>query len=185
MRGSSDLVVPRRIYCIDSSSLIYCQRSFGHRPSQAAFFAAVWDLLDRLADDGRLIAPHLVFIEITKNKDRLGLWAEGRTDVFRPKGEHAALVVEILKEPGQQLVDPTAARGSEEADPWVIALAEAVMAQPPTLFDDPSTIYVVCEETKPGGMPDICKRRRIECIDFIGMLAAEGIAIGPSVPFQD
>lgn len=175
----------RRIYCIDTSSLVYCQRSFGDRPSQAAFFAAIWDLLDKLADEGRLLAPHLVFVEITKNKDRVGRWADGHRDAFRPKGEHAAGVAEILKEPGQHLVDPSAARGSEEADPWVIALAEALMADQPTLFDDPPTIYVVSEEMKPGGIHEICQRRGIRCIDFIDMLAAEGISIGTPSPTEE
>lgn len=68
-------VALRRIYCIDTSSLAYCQRSFGDRPSKVTFYSSVWDLLDQLANDGRLIAPHLVYIEITKNRDHVGQWA--------------------------------------------------------------------------------------------------------------
>lgn len=172
----------RRIYCVDTSSFVYCQRSFGQRASRAALFGAVWDLLDTLADSSRLIAPHYVLGEITKNKDRIGLWATAHAGTFRPKGEHAALVTEILKEPGQHLVDPTGARGSEEADPWVIALAEAVAAEPRTLFDKPPAVFVVSEEMKPGGIREICLRRRIDHIDFAEMLHGEGLGFGAVGP---
>ncbi len=166
----------RRIYCIDTSSFGYCQRSFGQRSTRLTFFAPVWDLLDRLADEGRLLAPHLAYVEITKNNDEIGRWAHTHPGVFRPKGEHAARVVEILKEPGQRLVDPTAPRGAEEADPWVIALAEAISATPPTLFDARPLGIVVSEEARVGGIADICRRRGVEHLDFTEMLTTEGLS---------
>jgi hypothetical protein len=165
----------RRIYCVDTSSFVYCQRSFGERQSQVAFYAEVWRLLDRLAAEERLISPGLVLSEITKNNDQIGRWAGAHRAVFRPRGEHAPRVAEILKEPGQRLVDPTAARGSEEADPWVIALAEAITATPPTLFDAAKIGIVVSEEMKSGGIRDICRRREVAHHDFTEMLGAEGM----------
>lgn len=165
----------RRIYCVDTSSYVYCQRSFGERQSQVAFYSEVWLLLDRLADEERLISPGLVLPEITKNNDRIGRWASAHRSVFRPRGENAARVVEILKEPGQRLVDPTAARGSEEADPWVIALAEGVTTAPLTLFDTATLGIVVSEEMKSGGIRDICLRRKVVHHDFTEMLGAEGL----------
>jgi hypothetical protein len=167
----------RRIYCVDTSSFIYCQRSFAQRSTRLTFFAPVWDILDRLADEERLLAPYLTSVEITKNNDEIGRWARRHTGVFRPKGEHAVLVVEILKEPGQRLVDPTAPRGGEEADPWVIALAEGICAAAPTLFDTQPLGIVVSEETKAGGIAEICARRHIVHLDFTEMLAAEGLAL--------
>jgi len=165
---------------MDTSSLSYCQRSFGARSSRVLLFAGVWDLLDRLATDGRLQAPRLVFGEITKNNDGIGKWAHAHPAIFRPKGEHAARVVDILKEPGQRLVVATAPRGGEEADPWVIALAEAICATLPTLWEAPVGV-VVSEETKVGGISDICRRRSIEHLDFAGMLTVEGLSMGPPV----
>lgn len=170
-------VAPRRIYCVDTSSFVYCQRSFGQRSSRTSFYSAVWDLLDRLADESRLQAPHWVFAEVTRNNDDIGKWAKSHRSTFRPKGEHAARVVEILKEPGQRLVKGTAPRGSEEADPWVIALAEAISAAPLTLFDSQIGV-VVSEEATPGGIADICARRTVGHLDFTGMLAAEGLSFG-------
>jgi hypothetical protein len=165
------------LYAIDTSSFVYCQRSFGSRPSQVAFYAAVWALLDRLADERRLVEPRQVFIEITKNKDMIGVWAENHEWIFQAKGQNAALVPEILTEPGQRLVDPAGARGSEEADPWVIAAAEAASAVSPTLFDPIPRCLVVSEELKPGGIAEICRRRGIGHIDFVGLLAAEGLSL--------
>jgi len=168
--------VVRRIYCVDTSSFAYCQRSFGQRSSRLTFYASVWDLLDRLADEERLLAPHLVHIEITKSNDEIGRWAQAHSAVFRPRGEHAARVVEILKEPGQRLVDPTAPRGAEEADPWVIALAAGISAAPPTLFDPRRIGIVVSEEARVGGIADICRRRGVEHLDFTEMLTTEGLS---------
>lgn len=167
----------RRIYCVDSSSFIYGQRAFAERPSRVTFYASVWSLLDSLADDGRLLAPYLVHVEITKNKDNVGQWAVDHPGVFRPRGENAGRVIEILKEPGQRLVNPAAPRGAEESDPWVIALAEEITATPPTLWDEQVGV-VVSEETKVGGISDICARRNVEHLDFTEMLNAEGLSFG-------
>jgi hypothetical protein len=171
-------ITVRTIYCVDSSSFIYCQRAFSERPSRVTFYASVWSLLDSLADDGRLLAPHLVYVEITKNKDNIGQWAVDHPGVFRPRGENAARVIEILKEPGQRLVDPAGPRGAEESDPWVIALAEEISATPATLWDEWQVGVVVSEETKVGGIGDICARRKIEHVDFTEMLNAEGLSFG-------
>jgi hypothetical protein len=166
----------RVIYCVDTSTFIYCQRSFGERISRLVLYKPVWDLLDRLAADGRLIAPHFVYVEITKNRDHVGVWATNHAGSFRSKGEYADLVLEILKEPGQQLVNPLSPRGGEEADPWVIALAEAINLGPPTLWErDVAT--VVSEEVKQGGIRDICLRRGVPHVDFAELLAAEGMSV--------
>ena len=67
-------------------------------------------------------------------------------------------------------------RSAEEADPWVIALAEAVSATTPTLFDARSLGIVVSEEAKVGGIADICRRRGAEHMDFAEMLTTEGLS---------
>ncbi len=167
----------RQVYCVDTSSFVYCQRSFAERSTRRALFAPVWTLLDRLAGEGRLVAPHLVYTEITKNNDDIGAWAKAHAGVFRRKGEHATRVMQILREPGQRLVDPTAPRGGEEADPWVIALAEGLNAADPTLFDPPPAAVVVSEETRVGGISDICRRRGITHVDFAEMVTIEGLSI--------
>lgn len=174
-------VAVRRIYSVDTGSLIYCQHSFGSQASRISYFASVWSLLDRLADDARLQAPHLVFVEITRSDDHIARWAKAHPAVFRPKGEHAARVVEILKTPGQQLVKASAPRGAEEADPWVIALAEAINATQPQLFGRDEGV-VVTEERKAGGISDVCEKLGITCVDVVGMLQAEGLTFGASAP---
>lgn len=178
MTGESVAAAPGRIYCVDTSSFIYCQKAFAERPSRVIFYASVWELLDNLAADGRLLAPYLVFVEITKNRDEVGLWALAHPGVFRPKGEYAARVIEILKEPGQRLVAATAPRGAEESDPWVIALAEGISAPPTTLWDELRVGVVVSEETKVGGIREICSRRKVDHVDFTEMLSAEGLSFG-------
>ncbi len=168
-------VAVRTIYVIDTSSLGYCQRSFGDRLTKVAFFHEIWELLDRLAAESRLVAPHQVSVEIARNNDHVGQWAASHAGIFRPKGEHVVRVVDILKERGQRLVEGDKPRGSEESDPWVIALAEEVTAAAPTLFDAPTVGIVVSEETKSGGIRDICLRRGGRHMDFTEMLLTEGL----------
>ncbi|MEA2676994.1 MAG: hypothetical protein QOJ81_1135, partial [Chloroflexota bacterium] len=48
------------VYCIDTSSYVYCQKSFGERLSRLVLYQAVWELLDSLAANGRLTGPHQV-----------------------------------------------------------------------------------------------------------------------------
>lgn len=167
----------QRIYCIDTSSLIYCQHAFGNQPSRVTFFAAIWAFLDELADGGRLRAPHEVFVEITRSKDHVADWAQRHRGAFAPKGENVAKVIEILKVPGQRLASPSAPRGAEEADPWVIALAASINDQDPHLFGREEGI-VVTEETKVGGIRDVSATLGIGCVDLVEMLTAEGITIG-------
>lgn len=165
----------RTIYCIDTSSLGYCQRSFGDRATKRTTFARVWEMMDRLAAEGRMQAPYLVSVEITRNNDFIGQWCQDRSGIFRPKGEHATRVVDILREPGQRLVDPAAPRGAEESDPWVIALAEGINAAPFTLFDEREVGVVVSEETKVGGIRDICGRRTVQHLDVSELLVVEQV----------
>lgn len=167
----------RVVYCMDTSSFIYCQRSFGDRATKREFYRSVWDLLDGLASDGRLIAPHRVKEEICRSKDHLAEWAETHSAIFRPNGEYVGRVIQILRVPGQRLVQPNAPRGAEEADPWVIALAEGVNATAPSLWMPKSQAIVVSEETKPGGIRDVCAGRGVEHMDFTEMLQAEGVSL--------
>jgi Domain of unknown function (DUF4411) len=142
----------------------------------------VWSLLDHLANLGRLRAPYLVKVEVTKNKDHIGLWADAHPSVFRPKGEHASIVLELLKEPGQKLVTALAHRGGEEADPWVIALAVGINQDAPTLWAERDLATVVSEEAKPGGIREICARQGVDHMDLAEMLVAEGVTVTGRAP---
>lgn len=70
---------PPRIYCIDSSSLIAMKRVYPRRS-----LGALWELVEQLAEAGRLIAPHEVFREIGKVEDDLKAWAKKRSGIFVP-----------------------------------------------------------------------------------------------------
>jgi hypothetical protein len=113
---------------------------------------------------------------LTRGSDYVGVWAKAHPQIFGAKGENAERVPTILAVPDQRLVSPSAPRGTEEGDPWVIAMAQGLQAQPPELFRSVEAI-VVTEETKIGGVREVCGALGVPCTDFVGMLAAEGVII--------
>src|SRR5713101_6163291 len=65
------------IYCIDASSLIKLKQDFRRN-----VFTSLWDKLEKLIQEDRLIAANEVVEEIKKD-DILGPWARKNKKVFR------------------------------------------------------------------------------------------------------
>lgn len=105
-----------RRYCIDTSSLVDLKR---HYPRKS--LRALWDLLEQLADDGRLIAPHEVRRELEQVEDEMKAWAKARAGSFVPiDGEQGDALREI--QAGFPGVSASAKPGPH-ADPWCLALS--------------------------------------------------------------
>lgn len=105
-------------YCIDSSSLIHCRYTY---PIEV--FQGVWDGLDALIGDGRLIAHEEVWLEINRGNDELTQWAA------QWKAElavgHDGLQVAIVQQIAVDFPLTTYSTTTEHrADPWVVALAQ-------------------------------------------------------------
>ncbi len=142
-------------HVIDTSALIDLHRVH-YAPD---VFKSLWTRLAELADRRLLIAPRQVYTEIKQRDDELLQWAKQHKHMFcDPDGEQQTIVREIAAK-HQALVDHT--KTTEDADPFVIALAEA------------GKHTVVCSEK--GGMqgrvriPDVCKARNVRCVDSLGM----------------
>lgn len=164
----------RVVYCIDTSSLIELQRRY-----TLPFFEPFWQLLDRLAAEGRLIAPYEVHGEIedgSRDDDRLKQWADTHPEVFGPKGEQWETARGIVRG-HPDLVghnEPT-----KKADPYVLALARERQDRAGLLYSD--RVVVIAEETRKGGIREVAGLMELQVLSLLELMREEGLAIsGPS-----
>lgn len=156
------------IYCIDTSSLIEMKDKY---PQDT--FPSVWQKMDKLYTEGRLIAPSEVRKEIEQGDDELKRWTKGKRKMFiKPNEPQFVIVSEILKK-YPFLAKPE--KTGPNADPWLIALAiEKNGEERKRLF--PNKYIVVTEESKTRNdrIPAVCKNYGIECINLIELFRKEG-----------
>ena len=148
------------LYCLDTSSLIHL-RNF-----PVEVFGQFWELLDSLADEGRLIAPREVLREVAKQEDVGHGWARGHPGVFLdPDAEQGALVGSLQT----QYPDLNVPEKPLHADPWCLALG--VLR---TRGDD--SCYLINEErdARPK-LPWLCVQLGVPWARLLGIPELEGL----------
>jgi len=155
-------------YIIDTSSLIELNK---HNPMDV--YPGIWERMEQLINDNRLIAPKEVLNEIKQIDDDLSDWSKMQRKMFiEPTNRQIEIVRNILEiYPSLMDIDR-----KYDADPWVIALAIELIRNPQQrLF--PIKGVVVTEEKLRGNrirIPFVCKKYAVEFMDIIGMFRAEG-----------
>ncbi|RLF47646.1 MAG: hypothetical protein DRN20_05690 [Thermoplasmata archaeon] len=143
-------------YCIDTSALIDMWRKYYPKD----VFPGVWDDLASLIRQKILIAPRQVLDELERREDELLKWAKDHKEMFIEPDEDLIVqtmdvirtISEMCKE--RNVRPPALDKTIEEADPFVIALAECR-----------GFIVVSQEKPHPKGaprIPDICERRCVK-----------------------
>jgi len=157
------------IYCIDTSSLIEMKDKY---PKD--IFPSVWQKIERLCKESRLIAPIEVLKEIEQVDDELKRWAkkkEIKKTFIKPDKYQTERMKEILvKYPF--LAGPE--KLGSNADPWLIALTiEKNYKEQTELFQN--RYIVVTEESKvrKERIPIACKDYNIECINLLELFKKE------------
>lgn len=156
------------VYVIDTSSLIKMKEQY---PSTT--FPSVWQNMEKLCKNGKLIGPLEVLKEIEEGDDELKVWAKKVRNIFiKPDKRQTEIVKDILnKHP--YLAKPQ--KIGPNADPWIIALAKRENEKTQqTLF--PNIYVVVTEEskTKAQRVPGVCRSYRINCINILELFEKEG-----------
>lgn len=149
------------IYCIDTSALMDAWARWYPRD----VFPTLWDNLDSLIEDGRLISSEEVLQELERKEgDALHQWARHRSRLFAPLDEGIQRAVSVIMANHPRLVDGRT--GKSYADPFVIATAQVRKST------------VVTGERPTGNpnrpkIPDVCKRLGIRCISFTDLIRQE------------
>ena len=158
------------VYCIDTSSLIDLHRYY---PRQR--FPTLWDRLELLISEERLIAPREVRRELEAREDELTVWVrEHRVMFIDPDLAQTEAVTEI-QEQFQGLLDPD--KEGPEADPWVVALPVS-RARTQGLVQ---TEWVVVTQERGRGpqsprprIPDVCGHYGLRSINLLELVRQEG-----------
>ncbi len=155
-------------YIMDSSSLIELNR---HNPVD--IFPSLWKNMESLISKCLLVAPIEVLNEITERDDQLAKWAKEQTSFFRAPTQRQ---IEILKDVLKAYPSMVREDRKYDADPWVIALAKEMIADPQQTLTSIKRI-VVTEEKLRGErvrIPYVCRKYNIDSIDIIEMFRIEG-----------
>ena len=153
-----------KIYCIDTSALIaaWYER---YKPNR---FPKLWEQLDQLITDGRLVSSSLVLRECSKQRsEELHAWLKPRETMFLVPDEAVQGQVDRIVNTYTGLV--AAGKEKFQADPFVIAMAKV------------GSFTVVTEETGPGSLgkiPGVCSTMKIKCINLMELIDQEDWVVG-------
>jgi hypothetical protein len=143
-------------YCVDTSSILHAWIE-AYPPDN---FPLVWDKIDNLITNGRLISSDEVLRELKRKHD-----SAYHPNLFMPLDEGTqALVAEIMSK-HKRLVDTR--KGRLGADPFVIATAKLKNC---TLV----TNEVLTNNIKKPNIPDVCAIMNVECINILQLIQTEG-----------
>jgi Domain of unknown function (DUF4411) len=147
-------------YVLDTSALVGGWTR--HYPPD--LFPRLWDQLDQLCEEGRVVIPEEVLRELEAKDDGLFAWVKARENraVLPTSVEVLTAVREILAAtPFLTKTGP----GRDRADPFVIAVAQEM------------SLPVVTEEqggsTKKPKIPFVCEVRDVACLRLLDLIRAE------------
>lgn len=149
-------------YCLDTNVFIEGWNKYYSIDLSPSY----WDILDKLAQDGRVFAPIEVKREIKTIEDQLFDWVKKRPHLFREITPEIQEQLRYIMAKYGRLVDSTRQRSI--ADPWVIAFAAAEQA-----------VVVTKEELSASNkrikIPDVCQEMGIEWINDFEFAKQVGI----------
>lgn len=163
----------RKIYCFDTSAFLALSRT---NEKVIKIDDAIWKYLEKMMKMGGVISHRIVFNEIisgTKNPPFIIQWIKGKRGYFLPKSDSQIAQIPEIVQQFPDLIDY--ARESEQADPWLIALA-IEKSKEANLFEVYVSVVVSQEnQNSSKKIPAACKHFRIghhslrEFFDEIGL----------------
>jgi hypothetical protein len=141
-------------YSVDTSALLDCWVRY-YPPD---VFPSVWEKLDKLIDQGDLLASEEVLIELARKDDAVHAWAQARQTMFWPSDEDVQMAVTRTLASHPKLIDQR--KGRSGADPFVIAVAEVHKCAVLT-GEKPSN-----SKQRPK-IPDVCNALGIRWVDML------------------
>ncbi len=152
-------------FCLDTSFLI---NGWNKHYSQRVF-PSLWGAIDRLIGESRVCSCEEVYLELSKQDDKLFEWAKTRRSAFH--APTAETIREFKKIMAEHRNFAAASGTTNRADPWVIAHAKTIDAIVVTdEASDPKR-----RPTKPPKIPDVCDKLGVPCVTPIEFLARAGL----------
>ena len=148
-------------FCIDTCSLLTANHKYNMDT-----FPSIWQKIDAAITGGDILLCDFVIDELEKKNDQV--YQRYKNKCNFPISANST-VLEIAKEITQKfptLIDTT--REDEQADPYLIALAENQSA---SIVTEEKAIGVGSQRVK---IPNVCAKRNIDCCDFLAMMQKFG-----------
>jgi hypothetical protein len=153
----------RTIYCIDTSALLHGWR----RDYPPDVFSNVWNRLSEFADNGFLIAPEEVLLELKRGGDDIYQWARSHRNMFLPPDPNVQREVTKIVNRWPNFV-PDCSHDGVWADPYVIAIAVTRQA---TVVTGEKLAGTNARSPK---IPNICEALHVPWLDLLGLLRCQG-----------
>lgn len=156
------------IYIIDACSLIEMKDRY-----PANTFPSVWENMEKLFKDRRLIAPDEVKEELLD--DELKRWIRNKRKMFIKTDLEQIMMVKEILEKNPFLAKPEKPIGPN-ADPWIIALAVLLKTKEEQGLFSTKEHIIVTEESKfkSNRIPAVAKNYGIESINLKELFQKEG-----------
>ena len=142
-------------YCIDTSALIDLWR----RKYAPDVFRSLWEEIQKLISQGRLIAPQEVLEELKKQDDELLKWAKEHKGMFRDLDNEQQLQVRKILKKFPKLIDEN--KETPDADPFVIALA---MSKGWKVVTSEQPVDLNTNPDARSKIPNVCEYFNVKCI---------------------
>ncbi len=152
-------MVKHKIYCLDTSAFIESWQRYYPIDS----FPGIWNELESLIKNKRIIAPKEVLLEIRRKDDDLHKWIKNNEDIFIELDDDFQKAVSEIMTAFPKLVDERS--GKSSGDPFVIALAK-IRKTPVITYEKGGT------EQRPK-IPNVCNHYKIPCFGFIDLIQIE------------
>lgn len=143
------------MFVFDTSAFINGWNDHYSGPS----FERVWSFVADGMEDARIIAPRAVHHEIQRVSDALAKWAKERPFVD-PDERVQSLVGELQDQHPEVFSTP----GRNDADPWVIALAQ-VEGLIVVTYEGRQFSGAPARPSKNPKMPEICSTLGVDCVN--------------------
>ena len=165
--------IPATLYLLDTSTISQAFGSFN-----PDIFVSFWERFDALVGDGRVASVRLVRLELENSskpaiaQSLLRLESLNRNFFSDPTEQEQRMVREMTNDPALSAAANRwrrkGERGTEDADPYLIARSRASML-PITVVTEESSA-----DNRTGTIPAVCRQFDIDCIDLDEMILRLG-----------
>ena len=164
---------PARVYIFDASVFINLHlidtRTF-ELPQE------IWDKLDELMLEGRIISHRYVYDEVvttSDNPDKVSKWLQPRKSHFYLPTARQVEVMANVVNAFPKLIDPN--NEKDQADPYLVAMGVELNE---THNDVEHVVVTLEKQSKTIGLAAACRSQKVECITPAQFFDEIGIKIG-------
>lgn len=149
-------------YCFDTSAFIDSWRRY-YSPD-LSFCKPVWDCIERLMKNDRIIITEEVITELKDKDDEICKFVKKYPDIVKKIDDQQIELASKILSTHSQIIDKSKTQ-KNHADVWVMALASIKGA----------TVVTFESDNRGFGIPAVCKAYKISCLKFQNFLKAEKI----------